>query len=194
MNIVCVRENDDPVEAMLLIKRLNADGVLAPPPLMKQLEEMRHFITKQPQLNCRIKGPLTSVDQYKQREGVKLHWLPPTIVIKGQRSRNTTTSTANCKDFKQTFAEPVEVDLRVGITGDSPKSFSIIDGGVTGHESVWIDQKFIDRTCEHGWSACAGGMGWDRLFVPADQMTKAHQELYTRVYQNQTAGCSNPAG
>lgn len=178
--IVCVRETDDPVEAMILIKRIDAEGVLAPPGLMAQMEAMKHFITKQPQLNCRIKGPLTEVDAFKQKEGVTLHWLPPTIVIKGQRWKNLGGNETR-------YAEMQVVDLRVGITdyNDKVKSFTIIDGGVTGYESVWISKDFIDNTCRRGWTACFGGCGWDRLFIPADQMKRAHEELYTRVYENQ---------
>lgn len=185
MNIVCVRDSDDIVEAMLLIKRLDAGGVLATPARMAELEGMKHFITKQPQLNCRLKGPLTSVDQYKGREGVTLHWLPPTIVIKGQRFKHRPATNYDPRDSGAEL-----VDLRVGLTdyqcgdGKVMKSFTIIDGGVTGYESVWLDQQFIDDTCRRGWNACAGGMGWDRLFIPADQMARAHQELYSRVYQS----------
>ena len=178
-NIVCVRETDDPMEAMILIKRINAEGVLAPPVIMAQLEAMKHFFTKQPQLKCRIKGPLTEVNAFKLKKGVILHWLPPTIVIKGQQLRNIS---ADCCDL-------VEVDLRVGITDyNKMKSFTI-----TGYESVLISKKFIDDTCKNGWLVCAG-MSRDKLFIPVDQMTKAHQELYTRVYQNQINGCGNPVG
>jgi len=51
-------------------------------------------------------------------------------------------------------------------------------GGVTGYESVCLDDENIARLREGGWHACAGTkMRWDAMFVPANEMDRVLDEI-----------------
>lgn len=55
---------------------------------------------------------------------------------------------------------------------------AIADGGVTGYESVYLDDYFLDATRARGWWACAGTPGrYDSLFVPAKEMRAVFDRL-----------------
>ena len=55
---------------------------------------------------------------------------------------------------------------------------AITDGGVTGYESVYFDDYFLDQTRAKGWWACAGTPGrYDSLFIPAKEMRAAFETL-----------------
>lgn len=50
--------------------------------------------------------------------------------------------------------------------------------GMTSHESFDVRPKsaffkrWVEKASEHGWYACAGGMGWKAYFIPAEDMKK----------------------
>ena len=58
-----------------------------------------------------------------------------------------------------------------------------LERGMTGYESFLVEPEskfyrdFIERAAEHGWTACAGGMGWPALYVVPESMAKARDEL-----------------
>jgi len=54
----------------------------------------------------------------------------------------------------------------------------IIEGGVTGYESMRVSNVTDERHQTGGWSACTGTMGrWDALFLPATSMQKIAEWL-----------------
>ena len=58
-------------------------------------------------------------------------------------------------------------------TEDNRRIFQLI-GGPTGYESFYIDDAKKFTMSENGWTACMGTKyGYDRLFIPADEMRKA---------------------
>jgi hypothetical protein len=60
---------------------------------------------------------------------------------------------------------------------DNVPMISITEGGVTGHESVYFDERFY-ATREKGWWACVGTPGrYDSLFVPAKEMRSLFERL-----------------
>jgi len=190
MKIICVHDNDDPIDAIIAIKRHEADGVLASPHMMATIETHRNWVTGKPISNTLFKGSMAEATRLIAL-GHKLVYIAPSLVIEAERSRNISTSTVDCKTFENKFANPIKVAVRVMLTDflsqiHGPlKSFTIVKGGVTGHESVWITKDFIYRTSRDGWLACAGGSGWDKLFIPAAEMARAHEELKSNVYQSQ---------
>lgn len=173
--IVVARSTDDPWEVMRLIRSSKADGVAAEPAMISQLKEMKDFITKKPQLDGKLQIiPLTSM--VTLGEAAEYLRLPLTVMITGTRTHNPSGVVE---------ARP----LRVGLTDNGPgtkKCFTIIDGGVTGYESVHLTRAFIDSSSKRGWSACWGGMGWDKLEISAAEMACAHEELNSNVYANET--------
>lgn len=57
--------------------------------------------------------------------------------------------------------------------------------GVTGYESFEFESDINKRIKEGGWSACAGTKDrWDSLFIPADQMKIALDEM-EELYQKE---------
>ena len=55
---------------------------------------------------------------------------------------------------------------------------AITEGGVTGWESVYFDDHFLDTARVKGWWACAGSTDrYDGLFVPAKEMRAAFERL-----------------
>ena len=79
------------------------------------------------------------------------------------------------------------------INANYPDWFLIIDGAVTGYESINICPDIIKRTSEYGWCACAGTKGsWDKLEILPEEMKKLwiffgdkngklHRKEYTNV-------------
>lgn len=60
-------------------------------------------------------------------------------------------------------------------------AITIVEGGVTGHESVYTDDFFIDRVLVSGWSACAGTPGrYNSLFIPAREMRVVFEQFGLR--------------
>ena len=60
----------------------------------------------------------------------------------------------------------------------------IADGGVTGYESISLDDLL---TVDKGWYACAGTKGrWDTLYIPQKWIEIIRKEylLDIRMYQN----------
>ena len=53
-----------------------------------------------------------------------------------------------------------------------------ITDGVTGYESVYFDDHFLDGCRAKGWLACAGSLNrYDSLFVPAKEMRLVFERL-----------------
>lgn len=77
--------------------------------------------------------------------------------IKAIRGHHTTKA--------ETFVDiTVEIKPYPGLDG---LWFSIVDGGVTGYESMRYTKKNMSR----GWNACMGTEGrWDSLFIPEDEL------------------------
>jgi hypothetical protein len=66
----------------------------------------------------------------------------------------------------------VELDYEI-VTVDGRKVFKVI-GGPTGYESFYVDDAKKFKMSENGWNACMGTKyGYDRLFIPGDEMKKA---------------------
>lgn len=56
---------------------------------------------------------------------------------------------------------------------------AIVDGGVTGYETIYFDDHFLDWTRAKGWLACAGTPDrYDSLFVPAKEMRAVFEGLW----------------
>lgn len=89
-----------------------------------------------------------------------------TSTIKGNRT--------NC--FSR---ETREVELRYcAELGSLFRLWFHLSNGVTGYESFEINPDSITDIKKNGWSACAGTpKRWDSLFVPAEEMTKALDDL-----------------
>lgn len=187
MNVVCVRPTDDPLEALILVSEVKAEAVLGDPGVIEQMKLVKDFFSKKPKLDGIITGGLDCLEQRAFSEA-KQHWLPYTITIKAMRGR------------KGGELSPVLIRVRleeyVGFQSDflGYRSFTIVSGGPTGFESVFLSRDFIENTSKKGWYACAGCHKYDTLFVPAEEMAKAHQELKSSVYQDQTERRSSVAG
>lgn len=55
---------------------------------------------------------------------------------------------------------------------------AIAEGGVTGWEQVYLDDRFLDLSQQNGWLACMGTAGrHDKLFVPPKEMRSALAKL-----------------
>ena len=67
-----------------------------------------------------------------------------------------------------------EVTLNYVIkTEDNRRIFQLLNGP-TGYESFCIDDAKKFKMSENGWTACMGTKyGYDRLFIPAEEMRKA---------------------
>lgn len=60
-------------------------------------------------------------------------------------------------------------------------AITITEGGVTGCESVYADEWFLDTVIEKGWCACAGTPGrYDALVIPAREMRRVLEQLRIR--------------
>lgn len=89
----------------------------------------------------------------------------PFMHARGVRTRNGTGDT-------------FEVDLVLEVR-PSPEGSSCGDpvlrialGAVTGWESWYVDDSFLARNDGKEMYPCAGGMGWDCLMIPADEMAR----------------------
>lgn len=70
-----------------------------------------------------------------------------------------------------------EVDLDYVIKTENNRQIFRLIGGPTGYESFYIDEKVIERIGKNGWIANMGTKyGYDRLFIPAEEMKKALEE------------------
>ena len=58
-------------------------------------------------------------------------------------------------------------------TEDNSRIFKLLNGP-TGYESFYIDDAKKFKMSKNGWTACMGTKyGYDRLFIPAEEMRKA---------------------
>ena len=85
--------------------------------------------------------------------------------------------------------EVSEMELEYKVTEDSEgrRIFNLINGP-TGYESFCMDNEgifeddaflksflpndIVERMSERGWLACAGSDSWDKLFIPAEEMSR----------------------
>ena len=66
-------------------------------------------------------------------------------------------------------------------------------GGPTGYESISrVDDDVVEQTSVRGWSANAGGGGWDACLVPAAEMVKAWRFLGMPEDRIDTGGREGP--
>lgn len=169
--VVCIRDSDDVNDAIGLVLGVDCDAILTSERKLSDL--IKAMLARQTEhvLIGKLTGPLDSLSEFRNSD---IHWLPPRCIVNAEL------------DGKAHQVKLGITDYQCG-DGNIVKSFTVIEGGSTGNESVWISKDFINKTCEDGWSACAGGGGWKSLFIPSWEMERAHRELYSRVYQNQSA-------
>lgn len=99
-----------------------------------------------------------------------VYWHPEKFKIKARRQ-----ALAAASNRKAGVWRDVEIAVSIFPKGDRPNStFKIVDGGVTGFEACYMDDRFVNGTAAEDWSACWGTEGrWDALIVPAAEMRRA---------------------
>lgn len=94
-------------------------------------------------------------------------------VIRPQRQQRPRIDTKGLRipNHDEPTPEIVEVTFSVTRRPGREASVGIIDGGVTGHERLYISDFWRIASEGSGWNACVGGMGRDRLKIPDSSMS-----------------------
>lgn len=186
LNIVYVKDSDDPDEAVRLIVNLNADGVAASKQLLDKMSKVKLLFTGKRLLDGRLTLPYNGELSNKQNPlnmTIIKHYLEPSTVVKGQLTVLRYNEIAKRN-------EPVsqqQIDVRLTIKKDQDKSWlHITQGGPTGFESAQLTKRFVDESSLSGWCACVGCARYNRLYISPIEMRKAHEELKTNVYAKPT--------
>ena len=78
----------------------------------------------------------------------------------------------------------VELEYEINENDSHEFIFKLLNG-VTGYESFYIDEYAEENMPMFGWLACIGTEGrWDKLFIPAEEMKKAFDNLKIKENNN----------
>lgn len=71
-----------------------------------------------------------------------------------------------------------QYDVRLYLSQQLNEPCLALSGGPTGYESFVVSEKTIKDIASRGWVANNGTKDrWDRLFIPASEMSRAFKEL-----------------
>lgn len=79
----------------------------------------------------------------------------------------------NCIRINPETGETKEESHRAILRHSGGIGWSVyLEPGLTGYESFVLSDWWYKRNRVEAWSACAGGNGWDKLVVPAEEMER----------------------
>jgi hypothetical protein len=96
------------------------------------------------------------------------------MLVKAYRSELSRLPYDSKADPGQTVVEvQLVVEMEPAPRISARPILKVLEGGVTGYESMYLESPNVEEVLAHGWNACAGTVGrWDALFIPPESIQR----------------------